>query len=81
MVLSLIYKEAAFTFTQIYKKYKTTAFWMLIQKLNALENPTRVQAGVLTWARRLNSKNPITYSWRYVSVTKLAFPWFPLQIK
>lgn len=51
MVLSLIYKEAAFpafTFTQVYKKSKTTAFWMLIPKLNALENPTQAQAGGLT---------------------------------
>lgn len=51
MGLSFIYKEAAFhafTFAQIYKKSKTTAFWMLISKLNALENPTRGQAGGLT---------------------------------
>lgn len=49
-------------------------------KGQCLENQTRAQAGGLTWARRLNSKNPINYSWRYISITKLAFPWFPLQI-
>lgn len=52
--LALVYKEAAFhafTFTQIYKKSKTTAFWMLIPNPHALGNPTRAQAGGHTRAR------------------------------
>lgn len=62
MFLFLIYKEAAFyafTFTQIYKKPKMTAFWMLITKPNALGNPTRAQAGGQTRARRLSKKTPL----------------------
>lgn len=62
MFLSLIYKEAAFyafTFTQIYKKSKMTAFWMLTTKPNALGNPTRAQAGGQTLARRLSKKTPL----------------------
>lgn len=83
MFLVLIYREAAFhtfTFTQIYITSKMTAFWMLIPNSHALGSPTKAQAGSCTRAKRLSTKNSTTYGWRCISMTKLAFRGFPLEM-